>query len=116
MHSCLLALQVIDDQIGWKGDLRQKRPSFFTGLCPERYLRISPDSLPLHEVLGIYEEMDKNFWFYMNKSKTEIPESYALRQSIMFLKLTPTLLRLKWYKSLQASSGVELVNTRHFGE
>lgn len=116
MHSYLVAFQVIDDKIGWKGDLRFKRPSFFTALCPKTYLDCPPEIFPKKIVETVYQEMDERLFVYMDKAKQQLPDNYAMELAMTTLKFVPALANIKWYKGLQGLTGIELVNPSHFNE
>lgn len=116
MHDYLLALQVIDDQIGWKGDVRGKRPSFFTGFCPRRYLDLEPETIPDEIVAETFRSMDERYSFFKHRADCQIPAAYAMSLGISLLKFVPALVRSKNYRVVQEFTGVELVNARHFDE
>lgn len=116
MHSLLLALQVTDDKIGWKGDLRFQRPSFFTAFCPGEYLKLPPEYLPPIVIQTVFFEMDKHFAVYLKQAQNKLPGHYALLAATTALNQVPNLARWKLYEKMQELTGIELVNSRHFAE
>lgn len=116
MHDALLALQVIDDKIGWRGDLRLKRPSFFTALCPQNFLNFQPERLPPQAVETTFRRMDEEFTAYTARAKQELPDDYGLLTAIVALNRLPCLLNSQLYRNFQNITGIELINDRHFNE
>ncbi len=121
MHKCLVSLQVVDDKIGWKGDLRNHRPSFFTGFCPNECLDLSPETFPLDERKKIFRELDAEFASYHNESDLLLGESgksllLAVRTLHSLSNQQNIVFSPRWM-SFQKLIGAEVVvNSRHFTE
>lgn len=115
LHKGLVALQVVDDMIGWRGDVKQRRPSFFTCLADKQMIN-EPSRITNNDIDTVFDTMRTLFDMYVNETKFYLREDWALITGIEGLIHVPTLGRTKPALIAQRLSGIELINPRHLEE
>lgn len=73
LYYAVMALQVIDDRVGWKGDLDNRRPSFFTAFLPQAG-NLEELKKPGKISKAVLEKMDQLFEDYLTKAYQSDPE------------------------------------------
>ncbi len=86
LYWLILAFQVVDDQVGWRGDAAAKRPSFYTAFCPNGDVFST----------GAKEKMDELHDQYIKRARAANPDfSCPLILAMKAVKATfPPLINL----------------------
>jgi hypothetical protein len=110
MHQYVMAMQIVDDQIGWKEDLNKKRPSFFTGLCPKELLAMNTCKLPDNDIQSVFNQMDVLYDAYIGNATLMCKDASALRTAIGMFHILSNYKFVNSMFKIQGKSPVTLVD------
>ena len=91
LFSLVMALQVVDDWVGWRGDLGAKRPSFFTAFIRED---ISPEEISPERLKEIFVLMNKKGGDYLSKAHEIFGNDPLYKSTDLIVVLLPLV--FKW--------------------
>ena len=106
-----MALQIVDDLIGMKGDLRHNRPSFYTAVCSKREI---DEKKPRNDMVT-FDKLEKLFSMYTEKMNSNMLDNmqpivvavHAIK--VVYPRLTEFI---RNHRSLQKLGGLHLLTWR----
>jgi len=93
LFSLVMALQIIDDWVGWRGDLGAKRPSFFTAFIGED---ISPENISSEQLKEIFVLMNEKSKGYLSRAHEIFGSGPLYKSTDLIVTLLPLI--FKWTK------------------
>ncbi|OGM08320.1 hypothetical protein A2Z67_01470 [Candidatus Woesebacteria bacterium RBG_13_36_22] len=110
-HNAVMAMQVVDDIVGRKGDIAKDRPSFYTAVCSEAEME-GQNTKATNEPYG---QLDNIFNEYYDKANGYLSEKFKpILNAVKFTKtFFPKLSGLvRKYEFLETVTGVNILTDR----